>query len=622
MKYLFTIAILFVMHSGFGQSVIEKAYACHDNLDYQCALDNYLIALDKKLYKEGERYLFEYHVGSCYYALKQYTHAEDYFKRSLASKPNDYLSFWKLADVYYSLKKYTDAVTYYKKALDITTIAAEKDEINHWMGNAYYRLKDYTAAISTFKKIQSREKTLYDIDAEIGNSFLNLAKYDSAITYYTIAEKFYKSGDTAVKVVRYNTGKAYRGLGKYEQAMEILDALLKQYPTYASVIWEKGVIYVNKKDYNNAITWYKKALPFYTGDTLNSYTLIGNIAASYQFLNNYAEVANWYFKRKDYAVNKYWDYAKVASLQYGKLKQASAAEKTCAEAINRYQLETEAKKKTAQIDYVKMNSILGKIALEKKDTAKALKYFEEALRLDKTVYEANAGAGEIAWARKKEEDLKKYYKQVYLSTYDTLLSSKKEIANVYGRAAYVDANINKLQPSSYSLNVEKALSFDSAQKEAVLLWPIVLVKGYSYDLNNKRNKCLSNLDKAIKLYATDKEYLSDLYNSKAVVTDQKDTAAIRKALEEAVKIYPDNIRPWDNLLKFYSSYDNAKGAVMVDKLITVLKKKKNNATLADAYVYKGDFLWRSNKKEDARKQYAEALIWDPENKNAKERAKL
>ena len=128
MKYLFTIAILFVMHSGFGQSVIEKAYACHDNLDYQCALDNYLIALDKKLYKEGERYLFEYHVGSCYYALKQYVKAEEYFKKALASKPNDYLSFWKLADVYFSLKKYSDAVTYYKKALDITTIAAEKSE--------------------------------------------------------------------------------------------------------------------------------------------------------------------------------------------------------------------------------------------------------------------------------------------------------------------------------------------------------------------------------------------------------------------------------------------------------------------------------------------------------------
>ena len=130
------------------------------------------------------------------------------------------------------------------------------------------------------------------------------------------------------------------------------------------------------------------------------------------------------------------------------------------------------------------------------------------------------------------------------------------------------------------------------------------------------------LDKAIRIYATDKEYLSDLYNSKAVITDPKDTTAIRKALEEAVKIYPENLRPWDNLLKFYGSYDNAKGAVMVDKLIAILKKKKDNVNLADAYVYKGDFLWRTNKKADARKQYAEALIWNPENKNAKERAKL
>ncbi len=622
MKYLFTIAILFILCTGFSQSVAEKAYACHDNLDYQCALDNYLIALDKKLYKEGERYLFEYHVGCCYYALKQYAKAEEYFKKTLVLKPNDYLSFWKLADVFFSLKKYTDAVTYYKKALELTTITAEKDDINKWLGLTHYRLKEYANALSAYKKIQSRDKHLFNIDAHIGDVFIYQGKYDSALVYYKTAEKYYKSGDTTIKTVRYNIGRAYRFLGKYDQALQVQDDVLRQFPHYSSALWEKGIIYNNKKEYVNAITWYKKALPYYVDDTTDYYTLCGNILSNYQLLDNYAEAVNWYLKRKDYASNKYFDYAKAASLQYVKLKQPAVAEKTCAEAINAYQLETAARKSSGKYDFVKLNSIAGKIALAKKDTVKAMKYFEEALRIDNAAYEANAGAGEIAWARKKQDDINKYYSVIYKSTYDTLLSSKKEIANVYGRSAFVDANIKKLQPSSYSFNVEKALSFDSAQKEAVLLWPIVLVKGYSYQLNNKRVACLSMLDKAIKLYATDKEYLSDLYNSKAVIADPKDTAAIRKALEEAVKIYPDNIRPWDNLLKFYSSYDNAKGAVMVDKLIAILKKKKDNVTLADAYVYKGDFLWRTNKKADARKQYAEALVWNPENKNAKERAKL
>jgi len=605
-----------------GQSNIEKGNTCYNNNDYQCALDNFLIVLDKQSYKEGERYLVEFYIGNCYNLLKQYNQAETYLKKSLASRPDYRLSTWSMADVYFNLKKYNDAVTWYKKTLGLAATAEDKDIINKWLGMSYYRLKEYTTALATFKKIQSRQKALYDMDANIGNSYLNLGKYDSALTYYKIAEKFYGSGDTAVKVLRLNMGKAHRSLGNYDQAMEILDALLKQFPAYGSAIWEKGLNYVNKKEYNNAITWYKKALPFYAGDTANSYILYGNIATGYQSLENYAEVANWYFKRKDYAANKYFDYAKAASLQYGKLKQPAAAEKICLEAINAYQLESAEKKTSGKYDIVKLNSIAGKIALAKKDTAKAMKYFEEAFRIDIAAYEANAGAGEIAWARKKADDYKKYYNNLYKTTYDTLLTTKKEIANVYGRAAYIEANIKKNDIYSYSGFVQNALSFDSTQKEAVLLWPIVLIKGYSYNLNTYRKPCLSLLDKAIKLYAADKEYLSDLYNSKAVITDPKDTAAIRKALEEAVKIYPDNIRPWDNLLKFYSSYDNAKGAVMVDKLITILKKKKDNVTLADAYVYKGDFLWRTNKKADARKQYAEALVWNPENKNAKERAKL
>lgn len=40
------------------------------------------------------------------------------------------------------------------------------------------------------------------------------------------------------------------------------------------------------------------------------------------------------------------------------------------------------------------------------------------------------------------------------------------------------------------------------------------------------------------------------------------------------------------------------------------------------YVYKGDFLWRSNKKDDAKKAYQEAMVWDNTNVTAKERIQM
>ncbi len=621
-KFFTSLAMLLCCNLLIAQPEIEKGNDCFKNKDYQCAVENFQMVMDKQLYKKEERYLVEYHIAVSYNSLRQYAQAETWYKKAMASKADDRLSNKGLGDVLYNQKKYKEAVAQYNKALNYAVSAEDKDNINKWLANSYFSLNDYAGALAAYSKVQSREANLYNTDYLMGNTFLNQGKYDSAIARYKIAETYYKADDSTIKNNRFNMAKAYRYLGKNEQAMEIYDALLKQDPAYFAAMWEKAVVLFNKKEYNNAITWYKKALPYYSNDSSNYYTLCGNILANYELLNNYAEAANWHLKRKEYGAYMFYDYMKAATLQYAKLKQPAVAEKTCMEAINRYQLEDTKGKAAAKEHYVKLNSIAGKIALEKKDIAKAQQFFDEALRLNKNAYEANAGAGEIAWAAKKDEDIKKYYNNIYKTTYDTLLSSKKEIANVYGRAAYADANINQVQPTAYSTFVEKALFFDSSQKEAVLLWPIILIKGYSYQLTKNRNACLALLDKATKLYAADKEYISDAYNSKAVITDSKDTAAIRKALEQAVNIFPENIRPWDNLLKFYTSYDNAKGVVMTDKLIAVLKKKKDNASLADAYVHKGDFLWRLNKKEEAKKQYTEALVWDPANAAAKDRIKM
>ena len=250
---------------------------------------------------------------------------------------------------------------------------------------------------------------------------------------------------------------------------------------------------------------------------------------------------------------------------------------------------------------------------------KAITFFENALKLNSGTFEGNAGLAEIALARKKETDYKKYFTNIYKTTYDTLITTRKEIANVYGRTAHTDAWVNK--QTYNSINVEYALQFDSLQKEALLLWPIVLNET-KWKLDRYRNACIMLLNRAAKAYATDKGYVSEAYNSIAVMHETKDTTAIRLALLEAVKANPENIKAWDNMMKYYTSYDSQAGVLAVDKLIAILKKQKDNATTAAAYVYKGDFLWRLNKKDDAKKAWGEALIWDANNTTAKERIKL
>lgn len=615
------VVLIIVVLPVFAQTEITKANECYNKEDYQCAADNYLMALDKKTYKEGDRYLVEYRIGDSYSALLQFDKSNEYLLKSIASKPDYYFSYLTLGDNYYDTKKYQEALVYYQKAFDRTTEKYDKEDVTWWMANCYYNLKNYSSAITEFSKVQSRAGRYYKADAFIGDAYYSAKKFDSAITFYSKAEIIYKAVDSPLKLIKCFKGKSYRELGKYKEAMEELDASIAMDSKYGLPLWEKGIIYALRKEYINAVDWYKKALPFYIAKPSDAYILCGNISACYQNVNNFSEAINWEIKRKEYSTNKYKEFSKIASFQYGKLNQPKEAAKTCIDGINAYMLEPADKLQTlGSDDYIKLNAIAGKITLERKDTAQAMKYFETALNLSKWNFEANAGAAAIAWSRKNESDYKKYYANIYKSTYDTLLSTKKDIANVYGRTAYTNAYINK--NSYYTSDVETALKFDSLQKEAVLLWPVILKNGSALSLTNSRKACISILNLAIKQYASDKSFISDVLNLKAVMLESTDTLDIRKALEEAVKVNPENIKAWDNLMKYYGSYNNATGLVMVEKLISILKKQKDNASTATAYVYKGDFLWRLDKKADAKNAWKEALIWDATNTTAKERVKL
>lgn len=621
-QILILIAVIFLYCSAAAQTSLEKGNTCYNNKDYQCALDNYLIVLDNKSYKSEEQYLLLYYIGNSYFKLKQYTRALEYFNQSVNLNSGYIYNFYGLGDAYYNMANYNQAVEFYKKANLLTKTPAEKDDIAWWLGKSYYAQKKYSESATEYKKISSRLDKYYKVDALIGDAFFSLNKYDSALVYYKLADKIVKTDDAISKAIACFIGKCYREMGNKEMAIQFFNDALTKDPKYGLAMWEKGILFAGKEDYLQAINWYKKALELYS-DSSNSYILCGNISACYKTLKNYTEEFNWQQKRKLFSENKYTEYLNMVTIQYGRLKQAAAAEKICTEAISSYQLEPAALQQKAKNEYLNITGIAGKIALEKKDTSQALKYSELVLKSDAANFTANAVAGNIAWARKIEKEFKIYYTKISKWKYDTLLFSQKEIATVFGRSAYVDVNYNGSSAYSYSDNVNTALKFDSLQHEAVMLWPVLLTSDtYKYQLNGKRDACMSVINKAIKYYASEKDYVSNLYNAKAILTPVADTQNIRKYLEEAIKIYPENITAWENLLKYFSSYDNAAGVVAADKLIAMYKKKNNNKSIATALIYKGDFLWRQNKKEEAKKAYTEALVWDPNNTTAPERNKM
>jgi len=622
MKKATAIILLFcIALPGMAQNEITNGNDCYAKKNYQCAIDNYTAALDKRSYQADQKYILEFRIGDSYYILKQYDKSKTFLQQSIASNGSFMNSYWALADTYTFLNDNTSAIYNYRQALPLTNDNTIKESIWRSLGIIYYDSKDFLNCILEMKKIASRTGKHMNTDPYIGDAYFNAKIYDSALVYYKKAEQYYQPADVVYKGLKCYAGKCYRALGQLAEAARLQDEVLKIDPAYGESLWEKGIMAANKTEYTAAIDWYKKALPAFAGKPADSYTLMSNIAGCYAATKNYREELNWYFKRKEFSDNKYADAYTIATRQYGRTKEIAEAEKTCTVAIAQYDLDSK-RTTTMRDDYAKLNGLAGKIVLGKKDTVKAMQYFETAIKINAGNFEANAGAGEIAWARKQPDEYKKYYTNIWKFSYDTLIATPKDIANVYGRAAYVEANLPNATTSSYKDYVESALKFDSLQREAVLLWPLVLSDNQLALLPTWRNNCLSVLNQAIKKYASDKEYVSNLYNDKAVILDPKDTAAIRRSLEAAIKSNTDNLKAWDNLLIFCGSYNNAGGVVLADKLIAQLKPKKDSGDIALACVYKGDFLWRLSKKTEAKAAWQEALVWDPANATAKERMKL
>jgi len=613
--------LLLITLPAMAQTEITNGNDCYAKKNYQCAIDNYTAALDKKSYQADQKYLLEFRIGDSYYILKQYDKSKTFLQQSIASNGSFMNSYWALADTYTFLNDNTSAIYNYRQALPLTNDNTIKESIWRSLGIIYYNSKDYMNSISEMKKITSRTGKHTNTDPYIGDAYFNAKIYDSALVYYKKSMQYYQPADAVYKGIKCFMGKCFRLLGNAGEAERLQDEALKIDPAYGEALWEKGILAFDKKEFTAAADWYKKAIPAFAGKAADSYTLLSNIASCYGAAKNYREELNWYMKRKEFSENKYADAYTIAARQYGRTKETAAAEKTCTVAIAQYDLDP--RRTTAmRDDYAKLNGLAGKIVLGKKDTVKALQYFETAIKLSNGNFEANAGAGDIFWARKQPDEYKKYYTNIWKFSYDTIIATPKDIANVYGRAAFVEANQPNATTASYKTYVDNALQFDSLQKEAVLLWPLILSDNKLALLPTWRKNCLSVLNQAIKKYAGDKEYVSNLYNDKAVILDTKDTAAIRRSLEAAIKSNTDNLKAWDNLLIFCGSYDNAGGVVLADKLIAQLKPKKDSGDIALAYVYRGDFLWRLSKKTEAKAAWQEALVWDANNATAKERMKL
>jgi tetratricopeptide (TPR) repeat protein len=623
MKFVFSITCLFASLMTLAQAELTNADACYDKKDYACALPGYIAGYNKSLYAADKKFLVEFRIGYCYDQEKKNAIAKSWYLKSISTKSDYGYSWWNLGIRLYMETKYDSAALSYRKAHEYLTSADDKQNMLYWTSWSYRKGLKYQMAIDEYKKISYRTEKYRITDLSIAELYQTLSKNDSALTYALKAKAHIQPSDSLHGSLQYNLGKIYRSLKEYGKAEEAFDLAAASNPKLiGDVEWEKGVLYSTKTEYTKSVEYYYRALPYFKNDTPSTKTLLSNIVWNSRKTTDYKGLIKALNDQLPYTSDKEINYRDISLLQFARLQQPKEAAKTVETALGMLGKGLDSNKYNMKPWRANMLALQGMIYLDAKDSAKALKSFSDAVRYDFSNLTANLRLADTYWNRKKEDEYKKYYLNTSIVTTDTLLNTNADLARAYGRKSHVRYFNYSYKPTDIKMDVELALKYDSLQKEAVYLWAVVLKDHYS--LSTYRDRCIALLDRGIKKYNTDKKYMSDLYNAKGVLLDsKKDTAGTRKSFEEGVKIYPDNISLWDNLLKHYTAQNNyPAGLAACDKLIALLKKKNDTKTTAIAFIYKGDFLWRQDKKAEAKKLYAEALVWDSENATAKERAKL
>ena len=330
-------------------------------------------------------------------------------------------------------------------------------------GNNFLKKGDYAQGVKEFHRIERIYQIVIDkIDSE--KKFKDLY---SLIPFLEDTAEYWKKYAMDYRVDKYEDdvqkywkeGLDFKKNGNYDQALSSLDkALDLNLPDHQpTILVDKGNIYFDTFDYQNAISFYEKALNLDPQFTSAFY----NIALSYENLGNYAR----------------------AEVYYNKILEIFPED-------------------------LKVLLNMGNIFVTTKKLDEALKYYEKVLVLDPKNYDAHYGIGATLWEMvrklepegKQKEFVNKKCEEA-LEHFNKALGSTKNTANVYNGIGNINFELKKYDEALK--NYQKALEIEPTEV---------------FVLNNKGATLLklNNIEEAITVY--EKAIDLDPYNMPSQLT--------------------------------------------------------------------------------------------------------